>query len=344
MILSIDDSIQRLKAEILSPDWSLALKKIETLEAAFTCLKNRLKTRKNAFGILSMADSILQYAKKRQDPLPPEFVDFLKEAMAHVVTMYEETKFDPDRDAELFRRVYAKFLHLKEKVKTDKLPPGESFVAGALADAEEEALEEASRPVAPFVPAAVSASRPLRESPARPIAKAMAPTKPFDLPVGSLVRRVVIGGVAVLVPEEHIALARAISPKKRKGYLKASQILLKDFGGIFRRLSSQFKGSLGQQRSGKLKQLTLPLMVPRGMALPSIPDEEATALLVVSYGQWHGSFLCREVEAEPLQVSSYFKGKNGDIAGVGRITEDEELPVLSMGPLLEREGFLLLPD
>ncbi|MFZ5776296.1 MAG: hypothetical protein ACOY3Z_12505 [Thermodesulfobacteriota bacterium] len=343
MILSLDESIQRLKAEILSPDWSLSPKKIESLEAAFTCLKNRLKTRKNAFGILSMADSILQFARKRQEPLPAEFVDFLKEAMAHVVNMYEESKFDPDRDAELFRRVYAKFLQLKEKVKAERsVSGGDSGDEAIFAAAAEEdgAPEPAAAPQAP-VP---EPPRPSREVAARPATRAMAAAKPFELPPGSLVRRVVIGGVAALVPEDSIALARAISPKKRKGYLKASQIPLKDFGGIFRSLAGQFKGTLGQQRSGKLKQLALPLMVPRGMALPPIPDEEATALLVVSGGQWHGAFLCREVEVEPLQASSFVRSKNGDIAGIARVAADEELPVLSMGPLLEREGFLLMPD
>jgi len=82
VILSLDESIQKLKTEILSQDWSLSPRKIEPLQAAFTCLKNRFNTRKNALAILTMADSVLLYAQKRQDQIPPEFIDFLKETMA----------------------------------------------------------------------------------------------------------------------------------------------------------------------------------------------------------------------------------------------------------------------
>ena len=119
--LSLEESIQKLKAEILSPVWDLPQKKIEPLEAAFSCLKTRFNTRKNALAILTMADSVLQYAKKQQkEPLPSEFIDFLKEAMAHIVNIYEEGKFDPEHEEQLFKRVYTSFTVLKKKVQAKK--------------------------------------------------------------------------------------------------------------------------------------------------------------------------------------------------------------------------------
>jgi hypothetical protein len=42
-ILSIEESVQRLKAEILSVDWRISEKRAELLEAAFSCLKKGLK-------------------------------------------------------------------------------------------------------------------------------------------------------------------------------------------------------------------------------------------------------------------------------------------------------------
>jgi hypothetical protein len=113
VILSLEESIQKLKAEILSPVWDLPQKKIEPLEAAFSCLKTRFKTRKNALAILTMADSVLQYAKKQKNTLPTDFIDFLKEAMAHIVNIYEEGKFDPEHEEQLFKRVYSRFTALK---------------------------------------------------------------------------------------------------------------------------------------------------------------------------------------------------------------------------------------
>jgi len=120
VILSLDEAIKKLKAEILSPVWDLPQKKIEPLEAAFSCLKNRFKTRKNALAILTMADSVLQYAKKQQEPLAVEFIDFLKEAMAHIVNIYEEGKFDPEHEEQLFKRVYSRFTILKKRVQAKK--------------------------------------------------------------------------------------------------------------------------------------------------------------------------------------------------------------------------------
>ncbi|MGV1100177.1 hypothetical protein ACUUL3_12310 [Thiovibrio sp. JS02] len=344
MIFSIEESIQKLKIEILSQDWSLSQKKIEPLEAAFTCLKNRFKTRKNAHAILTMADSVLQFAKKREAPLPPEFIDFLKETMAHVVNMYEESKFDPERDEDLFKRVYAKFNKLKEKVREEKnggdasaslRPPDESAQAGVTKSANDPLRHEREAVSPP-------PSAPARKTPAP--TKAAPESKTFLPQTGARVHKVSIGDLSIGVLAEDIALLKPLKPKKRKNYIKNSQIPLKDLGGIFRSLSGQLQGSLATLKESRLKKLVLPLVIPRGMGLPAIPDEEAAALLVLSHAQWHGVILCRHAEENARELVSFAKAKNGDIAGIAKIAGETELPLLNAYQMLEREGFLSVPD
>ncbi|MFA6498378.1 MAG: hypothetical protein WC256_08315 [Desulfurivibrionaceae bacterium] len=341
VILSLDESIQKLKTEILSQDWSLSPRKIEPLQAAFTCLKNRFNTRKNALAILTMADSVLLYAQKRQDQIPPEFVDFLKETMAHVVNMYEDGKFDPDRDAEVFKRVYGKFTKLKEKVAAEKgTPPGP---AGSSAD-----LDSWDEPISldDAIPSLVQAKTeraPAVKAPGQASAKP-AEAKPLPIQPGAMIRPITIGKLSLAIAEEHIALIKPLSPKKRKKYIHSSQIPLKDLGGWFRRLSGQMHGPLALLKNSKLKKLILPLMIPRGIGLTDIPDEEATMLVVVSNGNWHGVILCRGLEQEAAPLLSLTRAKNGDIVGPARLGEDQELQLLNISQLLEREGFLFMPE
>ena len=341
MILSLDESIQKLKTEILSQDWSLSPRKIEPLQAAFTCLKNRFNTRKNALAILTMADSILLYAQKRQDQIAPEFVDFLKETMAHVVNMYEDGKFDPDRDAEVFKRVYGKFTKLKEKVAAEKgATPGPAGSSPAdLVDSWEEpiSLDDA-------IPQPAQAKTERTPAAKVPGPAKAAEAKPLPIQPGAMIRAITIGKLSLAIAEEHIALIKPLSPKKRKKYIQSSQIPLKDLGGWFRRLSGQMKGPLAQLKNSKLKKLTLPLMIPRGIGLSDIPDEEATMLAVVSNGNWHGVIFCRSLEQEATPLLSLTRAKNGDIFGLARLGEDQELQLLNISQLLEREGFLFMPE
>jgi len=344
VILSLDESIQKLKTEILSQDWSLSPKKIEPLQAAFTCLKNRFSTRKNALAILTMADSILLYAQKRQEQVPPEFIDFLKETMAHVVNMYEDTKLDPDRDAEVFKRVYGKFAKLKEKVAAEKGGTPTAQSPGASAGLEPSWAEPVS-----LDDAATDLAQPKTVHPPLPrIPKKSAPraaeTKPLPIQPGAMIRAITIGKLPLAIAEEHIALVKPLSPKRRKKYIKNSQIPLKDLGSWFGRLSSRMKGPLALLKNGKLKKMILPLMVPRGMTLADIPDEEATTLVVVSNGNWHGVIFCRTLEPRATPLLSLDRAKNGDIAGPARLEEDKELHLLNIGQLLEREGFLFMPE
>ena len=338
MILSLDEAILKLKTEIISQDWSLSHKKIEPLQAAFACLKNRFNTRKNALAILSMADSVLRYAQRRQEPVSPEFVDFLKEAMAHVVNMYEDGKLDPDRDAELYKRVYGKFARLKEKAAAEKgvNPRLAEQETGLFADLESlvELLSSDE---------AVTEQPQIGQDSGQAASKA-AETEPLPVQAAGMIRPITIGHLALGIAEKYIALIRPLSPKKRKKYLKNNQIPLKDLGGWFSSLSGQMQGPLALFKNSRLKKLVLPLLYPQGLGLAELPDEEASLLVVVSNGQWHGVILCRLAqEAAPLL--SLVRAKNGDLVGPGRVGEiQEELYLLNIRQLLEREGFLFLPD
>jgi len=347
VILSLDESIQKLKIEILSQDWSLSPRKIEPLQAAFTCLKNRFSTRKNAQAILTMADSVLLYAQKKQDQVPPEFIDFLKETMAHVVNMYEDTKLDPDRDAEVFRRVYGKFAKLKEKVAAEKSgAPKTSAQTVAVANSADFAPWEVSVSLddtAPELAPAATGQAPAARA-AGHAAPKTAEAKPLPIQPGAMLRPISIGKQALAIAEENIALIKPLSPKRRKKYIKSSQIPLKDLGSWFRRLSGQVKGPLALLKNRKLKKLILPLMVPRGMGLADIPDEEGVMLVVVSNGNWHGVILCRTLAPEAAPLLSLTRAKNGDILGPAQLGEDNTLPLLNIGQLLEREGFLFMPE
>jgi hypothetical protein len=160
---------------------------------------------------------------------------------------------------------------------------------------------------------------------------------------GTMIRRLLIGKIAIAVADDAVALARPIADKKRKKYIKNSQVPLKDFGGMFRSLAKQFKGELGQLKEGQLKKLVLPVMVPRGVGLLTMPDENGNLLLVISNGPRHGVIICNEIGQETEPISSFTKAKNGEIAGMARISDNEELPVLNFAAILEREGFLSIP-
>lgn len=120
MILSIEESIQRLKAEILAQDWRLSQHRVEQLKASFNCLKQRFRSRKAAYAIIVMADNVLDYVKKKGDSSPPDSVDFVKEAMAHIVTLYEDMEFEPEKEKRLFNAIFFRFNKLKEKIKAEK--------------------------------------------------------------------------------------------------------------------------------------------------------------------------------------------------------------------------------
>ena len=120
--LSIEESIQRLKAEIIAQDWRLSPNRANRLDAAFACLRQRFKSRKATHAMLVMSGSVLDYIRKKGGS-PPETIDFLKEAMAHVVSLYEELAYDPEKEEQIFQKLFSRFTQLKEKIKQKKSGP-----------------------------------------------------------------------------------------------------------------------------------------------------------------------------------------------------------------------------
>jgi hypothetical protein len=119
--LSLDESIKQLKAEIISQDWRVSKKRAELLTAAFACLKQRFKNRKRVFAIIVMANNVLLYIQKKGDARATGAIDFLKEAMAHVVTSYEDSSLDPEKDKKIFNMLYGRFNQLKDKIQAEQL-------------------------------------------------------------------------------------------------------------------------------------------------------------------------------------------------------------------------------
>lgn len=349
MILSIDESIRVLKSEILAQDWRLPKKRVEPLEAALTCLKNRYTTRKNTLAILTMAESVVKYLKKQDKPSSPEFIDFLKEAMAHIVTLYEDSKYDPEKEAQIFKRVYSRFAVLKKTLrkpaKTAASPRKKSRAQTGAAPAENRASAPPPNPH-PVSPAPASVQEPAAQeampAPPRPAPKEDAEAAVVDEDYAPHVHELRIGEVSVAVPAENIALVRPLSKQKKALYMKNSHIPLKDLTRFMRSLAKELQGELAKIKDSKLKKLILPLMVPRGLDLPHLPDENATDLVILTTGLWHGIIFCSGVEVEAKTMVKFKKARNGDIAGIGSLEGGGEIQLLDAASILSREGFLAM--
>ncbi len=408
MILSIDESIQRLKAEIIAQDWSLSPKRIELLDSAFSCLKQRFKTRKEIHAILVMAGSVLNYIKKRRENSLPDTIDFLKEAMAHVVNLYEESNFDPASEEKIFRTLYSRFSTLKIKVREggkrstqpentpasaplqEKAEVEKATIDQTVANETENARIPAREPLVTslklpdaFLENKGEVEKLIRElktslervdglgitirqllKELQAVKKVESDIKPesacpqdeekhdqdpsderedwnISLSPADEFRQIVIGGTVAAISEKNVSLISPVDPARLLNYLKTSNVPLKNFGGFMKKLSTRFKGSLSTVTDRKLKKLSFPVMVPQGLGLPDTPDKNATSLVVVSNGQWHGVILCCDVYAEPKNMVRFHKERNGDISGTGFLDSGDEIPLLNVTSILKREGFLL---
>ncbi len=399
MILSIDESIQRLKAEIIAQDWSLSQKRITLLEASFTCLKHRFKSRKAAFAILTMAGSVLDYIKRRGENTPTVTIDFLKEAMAHIVNLYEDGNFNPEQEEKIFRSLYSRFSALKQQIYADR--PGKTSSSAGSVSPESE-TKKIIGVKKTFSPAAISQLENKITALRRQSVKAGLDKEDIvrliqDLQssldqaeeVGSTIRTLLddllslnesapagdnneesadnfpppqdlsarqeikicpttelrgltIGEAHVYIRESSIAMIRNLNTKKKKEYLKDSSIPLKDFSRFLTSLSKQFKGQMAKIADKKLKKLNLPIMLPSGIGLPEIIDENGTKLVVVSNGHWNGILICSKIDNKTVNMVKFKKATNGDFAGIGYTDDGKELSLLNIVSLLRREGFLTM--
>ncbi|MBC8316783.1 MAG: hypothetical protein H8E41_02690 [Desulfobulbaceae bacterium] len=429
MILSIDESIQRLKAEIIAQDWGLSTKRIDLLEAAFACLRERFSNRKAAHAILIMAGSVLDYVKRKGENTPSNSIDFLKEAMAHIVNLYEADVFDPESEKKLFNGLYFRFIGLKKKIKEERdkkagrgdIPVGDAVGKDIPPDSPEEIeglflsddsveqifipetidrikerivslhthtdtetdlaevdllindlqmslarAENVGSTIKQLVTnlnavregllshgggegqkqqkaAVVSGDEVVEEQTAGLHVKVTEDPLKRKCPPLEL-RELIFDDISLYIEESAISLIRKVSGGKQKNYILQSSVPLKDFSGLFRGLAKQFKGHLHTIPDKKLKRLTLPVMVPRGVGLPEIPDADALTLVCVTSGQWNGALLCSSVSDVTTSMVQFQEARNGDILGNGFCDEGRKFPLLDIVSLLRREGFLTMVE
>lgn len=413
--LSIDESVKRLKAEIIAQDWGLSEKRIELLDAAFSCLKQRFKNRKAAHAILIMAGSVLDYVKRKGENTPSDSIDFLKESMAHVVNLYEADEFEPEKEEQLFKGLYYRFNSLKEKIKSakrqgpDQEVPSVSPRKGGDDDEVDrdtlvpESIDQLRQKVAELrhsdpdlekgeverlvsdLQSSLERAEYVGETIRRLLSELLSATKQkeqqgadhterpdtiseyedegledisFEKPPVAVkhpveenpikncpstqLRKIILTDQEVYLHESFIACIRSVKNETLKMYIKNTNVPLKDFGGFFTGLAKQFKGSLSNISDKKLKKLTLPVMIPTGLNMPDMPDENGTELVFVTHGQWNGILLCSEVGKESVTMVKFKKAKNGDVAGIGFSENGDEFPLLNAVSVLRREGFLTM--
>jgi hypothetical protein len=428
VILSIEESIQRLKAEIIAQDWGLSTKRIDLLEAAFSCLQERFKNRKAAHAILIMAGSVLSYVKRKGENTPSNSIDFLKEAMAHIVNLYEADTFDPESEEKLFNGLYYRFNGLKKKIKeerekqagrsdepADEEPdeeksPVESeeeieglffpddridqiFIPETIAriketitslhfkaDADTDLAEvdlllndlqmslERAEKVGTTIKQLVANLQTVRQTILDPDgvdgekleqARATSGSSNSELTTKEseqntvvkqsikkcppmVLRELIFDDISLYVEESAISFIRTISVGRQRSYIRNSSVPLKDFASLFRGLAKQFEGHLGNIPDKKLKKLTLPVMMPQGLGLSVVPENQALTLVCVTNGQWNGALLCSSVSEVTTTMVGFQAARNGDILGDGFCEEGRQFLLLDTVSLLRREGFLTM--
>ncbi|MDR9500950.1 MAG: hypothetical protein RI601_04065 [Desulfurivibrionaceae bacterium] len=110
MSSAIHAAIEQLRAEIISQDWRLSPRRLILLRAAFGRLSSFFSHRSHALALLKMAISVVNHME--QHSIQPADLDFLKEDMAHIVSLYEEDEEDAVQEKEIVRRTYKRFLRL----------------------------------------------------------------------------------------------------------------------------------------------------------------------------------------------------------------------------------------
>jgi len=374
---SVDDSILQLKAEIIAQDWRLSPKRVKQLEAAFGCLLEHFKTRKAIHGMLVMADNVLRYVNAHGTS-PPATIDFLKEAMAHVVSCHEELADDASYEEATFRRLFAHFSALKEKIlqrsvgeaPTDPSPlepscppaveskeegeEGEGNQLATLHQLIEEfknsllSIRDIGLPLSqsldlwfhsPAVVALLSG-----EPPPACVTTDEMPSclDPRDFCPPTPVRILTVGGLAVALTSDLISLVRPLKPSQTAHYLQVGSVPLGDFSRFLFKLSRLFKGSLSLVKERVLRELSLPIILPQGPEFSDAPPRSFTSLVVISNGNWHGALACESVGETDRVMNQVSKQQNGDLAGIAYLEDGEQFPLLDPLCMLRREGLLVM--
>lgn len=382
MTLALEDAILRLKAEIIAQDWRLSPNRAEQLETAFASLRQHFARRKPIHAMLVMATNVLNYIKNR-GASPPETIDFLKEAMAHIVNLHEDLADDPTREERLFHGLFSRFTTLKTKIQL-KAGPVVSLPAVQPGQPESPARPQPqpSRPdfaasaseqdlillqCQAFTNAMINAGSlgaqiaslfsAWLESPAVSSLLHGRQVPPLDggppclQPVNAIiacpptpVRVLTMGGTLIAIQSNAIAMLRPITPSMASLYLQNATVPLKDFAKFLQKLAHQFNGSLALVDEKTLMGLNLPVMIPQGHDLPETPSSSSSILVLLSSGNRHGAIVC-EAALDTAQIMTQFtKQHNGDIAGNAYMEDGGTFPLLDPFTILQREGILLIRD
>ncbi len=136
-------AIQQLRAEIIAPVWQLSPQRIIRLRSAFATLSDFFAHRTHALALLKMATSVVDHLEHHDNQ--SNAVDFLKEAMAHIVSLYEDDEQDPHREKETASRAYKRFLRLNiSLIKGSPQSPNPGQTASELLDKLETLSKETS--------------------------------------------------------------------------------------------------------------------------------------------------------------------------------------------------------
>ena len=377
MTLSLEDSILRLKAEIIAQDWRLSPKRAEQLESAFRSLLDHFKDRKATHAMLVMAANVLGYIKNR-GASPPETIDFLKEAMAHIVSLHEDLADDPVKEEEIFQSLFARFTFLKEKIQHKSAgKPGQTPTVQPESEPSQEIPTSSAQESAWPVDEAAALHQLIDEfknslacsgkggkalnrllegwldSPAVMAILQSDPGPERGVPLRAeqhivtpcpptKVRALTISGLTVAIQSSVIAMVRPVSPAKATAYLQNAVVPLGDFSGFFRKLSGLFSGSLALVKEQTLKELNLPIIIPQGNEFPEAPSSEFKTLVVISNGNWHGVLACDDIRNSDQTMTQFAKQQDGDLAGLAYLEDGDRMPLLDPLSMLRREGILLM--
>ncbi|MBA3014227.1 MAG: hypothetical protein KKD63_02325 [Proteobacteria bacterium] len=381
MTHAIDDAILRLKAEIIAQDWRLSPKRAEQLETAFASLRMHFANRKPLHAMLVMATNVLAYIKTRGNS-PPETIDFLKEAMAHIVNLHEDLADDPTHEEKLFRGLFTRFTSLKTKIQSkggstsqptiqpappepSSQPQPQSSSSNLSAKGEQEIISvlcaefnkslartgslgsQIATLFATWLDSPVVYSL-LHDLPL-PSVSLLDDTTPNRQPVEVItscpptpVKVFTIGDTFIVLQSSAIAMLRTLSPSIATLYLRNATVPLKDYSRFLQKLAHQFTGSLARVDERTLQTLSLPIMIPQGHNLPEAPAPLSSTLVILSSGNRHGAILCESVQEHEQTMIKFAKQQNGDIAGTAYMEDGGTFPLLDPFTMLNREGILLI--
>lgn len=119
----------------MATDWQLSPQRLIRLKAALFKLNSFFTNRSHALALLKMAISVVGHLEQYGNQI--NAVDFLKEDMAHIVSLYEDDEYDPVKEKETAGRAYKRFLRLniclaKDPLELASQDPNASKLLGAL--------------------------------------------------------------------------------------------------------------------------------------------------------------------------------------------------------------------